>query len=103
MPGTALGIRDTEMNQTLSLSSKIFQVNGRRHRGYERSLFRVHQRSKEGCVGSSGRGGQSERLHRGVEGGLESSKMSRCSPDRSDKEGNCLHKEQHVQRPRYMQ
>ena len=51
MPDKALGIRDAEMKQTLTLSSKSFQVKGRRHRGYERSLFRVHSRAREGRGG----------------------------------------------------
>lgn len=51
MPGTVLGIRNTEMNQKVPLSSKIFQVNGRSLRDYEKSLFRVHERHKEECSG----------------------------------------------------
>lgn len=41
VPGTRLGIRDTDMNQTLSINSKSIQGNGRRHRGSERSLCRI--------------------------------------------------------------
>lgn len=82
MPGTVLGIENTEMNQKLPLSSKSFQVNRRSHRDYENSLFRVHSRLKEECSGFF-----QGRVRRGC---TEESKMSRSSLDRGGKERNSM-------------